>query len=476
MSNYLPNTSYYYDMSTAKGMDLFLKYIYTIAKSNPELIVSPQIIYNELKFDNLKRIEVDEFSQGISTMHFFEKWRQRFNDRKNIRAFRDEEYYPYFFQFKNRIKDDNGEYIKLYIPFDYEHLDEGVNQLFDFLDSENIEHESYVASQMRVDNVIVRLQANDFDNANKIIDFITKNSKTKNGFNKVNPFIPTRKNIGIMSDKGSSYNMSIAKYISEFIIESIKLNRSDVSAEEFRSYLKTYCYDMDVLDTFELAYNGHSRVNTEEGILNGPLSEEQKYMLFLDTLKNTYRRHGINQAKSAIVHAIENNDYEYFSRGNNRIHLRNNLKKFVNPDNMFNMIQDRLKLFYDPSAISINIEGLASQFCDTVFSDELMLLLDEISTVTLEKRGPEQLEYALNNFFMTGNMDNFSRYRDNDKINYRKMLKYFDNKTLLSIVSKSLKVKGIDCGNFRINDLIPTYVSNLAESYYLEEDNSYKAH
>ena len=54
MSNYLPNTSYYYDLSTAKGMDTFLKYIYTIAQCNPNIMISPYIIYNELKNTNLK--------------------------------------------------------------------------------------------------------------------------------------------------------------------------------------------------------------------------------------------------------------------------------------------------------------------------------------------------------------------------------------------------------------------------------------
>ena len=41
MSDNLPNTSFYYDMSTAKGMDTFLKHIHTIVKSNP--VASPVV-------------------------------------------------------------------------------------------------------------------------------------------------------------------------------------------------------------------------------------------------------------------------------------------------------------------------------------------------------------------------------------------------------------------------------------------------
>ncbi len=467
MSDNLPNTSFYYDMSTAKGMDTFLKHIHTIVKSNPELSMNSDIIYNELKFNNLKKLEVDKYSQGISVEHFFENWRQRFIGRKNLKAFRDEVRFPYFFQFVNPIKHDTGEYIKLYIPLDYEHLYEGVNQIFDFLDKEGIEHESIVSSQMRVDNVIIRLRADDFDNANKIIDFITSNSKIKGGLNRVNPFVPSRKGIGIMCEHGNSYNRDISKLICSYM-DYCKINNiNETSAEEFRKYIKSSCYDMSVLDTFELAYNGHSRVNTNEGILNGPLSEEQKYSLFLDTLRETYKKYGIKQIKSAIVNAINDGDYGFFIRGTGNTKYRENLRKFVSGEDIFNMINDRLKLFMDPNAISISIDGVASQFCDILFSDELVFMLDEISNVTLESRGKEQLEFALNQFLYTGKTSAFSRYRNGDtSINYRNKMARIDNKTILDIVSKSLRIKGIDTSTLDTKDLINIYINKLIESKY----------
>lgn len=465
MSNYLPNTSYYYDSSSAKGMDTFLKYIYTIAKSNPDLLITSRIIYNELKFDNLKKIELDNYSQGISTEHLFEKWKERFAGRKNIKVYREMSNSPYFLQFVNELEQDSGEYIKLYIPLDYEHLYDGVNQIFDFLDREEIEHVSKVSKQMRVDNVIIRLNAEDFDNANRIIEFISRNSKIKNGLNRTNPFVPTRKGIGIISDHGNSYNYDLSEYISNYINESLKLNKEDVSVEEFRDYLKTCCYDMSVLDTFELAFNGHSRINTDNVVLN----DEQKYMLFLDALKYTYYKHGMQQAKKAIVHVMEENDYGYFSRG---VDLRENLRKYVNGEEMRDMITGRLKLFMDPEAVSISDDGIASQFCDIIFSDELVLLFDEICNATLSKYGVVHLEYAINKFIMTGSTGSFSRYGENGgHINYRDCLKRFDNKTLLSLIAKSLRIKGIDADSFKINDLVDLYVTNLNQSRYDNPEN-----
>lgn len=467
MSDNLPNTSFYYDLSTAKEMDSFLKYINTIAKSNPELYISSNIIYNELKHNNLRKAEIDNYSQGISTEHFFEIWRQKFSGRNNLLAFRDEVNLPYFFQFINQIKNDSGEYIKLYIPLDYDHLLDGVNEIIDFLDREEIEYESKVSANMRVDNVTIRLKASDFDNANKIIDFISNNPKIRGGLNKNNPFVPTRKGIGIMCDHGNSYNRDISRLISSYFVYCRTNHVDEVSIEEFRKYIKSACYDMSVLDTFELAYNGYSRVNTNEGILNGILSEEQKFMLFLDTIRETYNKHGIKQVKSAISLAISENDYGSFSRGSGVTKLRENLEKYVTGEEMFSMINDRLRLLMDPEEISVSVDGAASQFCDILFSDELIFILDEVSNVTIESYGESQLKYALNNFLYTGSTNGFSRYRNNDTlINYRKMMSQFDNRTILDIVSKSLRVKGINTSGVDIRDLINVYAHYLVESKY----------
>ena len=222
MSSYLPNTSYYYDPSTAKEMDLFLNHIYLIAKCNPNIIVGRKIIYNELKKYYLKKTNVDDFGFGKSIEEYFELWGKRFAERKNIFAYRDDEYYPYFFQFVNPIKNDTGEYIKLSIPMDYEHIYMAANEIFDFLAESGIEHESMIPKQMSSSSIIIRLQAEDFDNANKIIAFISGNSKIRNGLNKVNPFIPTRRGIGISSDHGNSYSNDLANYIGSFINDSLK--------------------------------------------------------------------------------------------------------------------------------------------------------------------------------------------------------------------------------------------------------------
>ena len=467
MSSFLPNTSFYYDVSTAPEMDTFLKRIYTIAKDNPELYISPAIIYNELKNNNLKRSEVNEYGQGINVRPYFDRFRMKYSGRNDLLAFCDEVNFPGYFQFIKAFKDDPKEFIKLYIPLDLEHLYDGVNEIIDYLVSNNVEFEAELSGKMRTDNFCIRLKVDEFEKANRLIDYISINSKTKDGLNENNPFLPSRKGVAIITDRGNSYNYDLSKYISTYIA-NCKLNRSeDVSLEEFRNYLRDFCYNMNVLDNFELAYEGHSKVNTEEGIVSGTLNEAQKYMLFLDTLKETYRKHGASQAKLAISKALDEDSYDYFSRGDTKNRLRENLKNTVNSEDMLKLLTDRLQLFMDPEEISVSNEGIASQFCDILFSDELVMILDSACDATLEKYDRGQLEYALDKYLTTGASDGFARFANNDRsVNYRRMMRRIDNKTLLDIISKSLRIKGVDTREVDIKDLISRYVTNLIDSNY----------
>ena len=95
------------------------------------------------------------------------------------------------------------------------------------------------------------------------------------------------------------------------------------------------------------------------------------------------------------------------------------------------------------------------------------MILDSACDATLEKYDRGQLEYALDKYLTTGASDGFARFANNDRsVNYRRMMRRIDNKTLLDIISKSLRIKGVDTREVDIKDLISRYVTNLIDSNY----------
>ena len=109
----------------------------------------------------------------------FEKWFDRFSHDDFYRAFCDPNW-SYFFQFvSNNQRED--QFIKLYIPIDYEHLYEGANILFDYIKTLGAKTFSKISQNVRSDNVIVRLKKDDYYNALKIINFVNSNEYLKSG-------------------------------------------------------------------------------------------------------------------------------------------------------------------------------------------------------------------------------------------------------------------------------------------------------
>ena len=232
------------DNPRLEEMDSFLKYIYEIKKSNPKIMITNSLVYREITRSGLKENDMNIDRSLISNQHLFPKWTERYMHHQGINVFCNPAW-EYFLQFTNGdIYED--EFIKLYIPIDKEHLYEGANILFDFIESQNITHLSKISQEIRSDNIVVRLTKNDFANAQKIIDFVNNNTYLKEGLNKTNPFTPTYKGIGLMQEKGISYNNEISLIISNYILRSYNDNKEDVNINDFLDYFSKHCYKEEV--------------------------------------------------------------------------------------------------------------------------------------------------------------------------------------------------------------------------------------
>jgi hypothetical protein len=433
--------------------------------------------YNLSSKDRPKDREGREVLDGLYNGNFFQYWIQRFQRKNNINVFVDENW-KYFCQFVNNLGSRDG-YIKLYIPIDYEHLYDGANILFDFLERNNIPHQSKIGKKVRADNVIIRLAYDDFENAKKIIDFINKNPYLKSGLNKTNPFIPTMNGIGFMQEHGNSYNSDLASYIENYINQARSRGQKNVSAEEFKAFLENcqrnnICYSEDeditsfddsILNVINIAYNGGRKelnIVSQQNRSNNQqtLTTDQKRGLLVSALRSTYQKYNMEQVKHALIRIIKDNDYHFITNGGIR-GLRDKLVANVSQSEVLEYV--KAISMANSDVRFLNVEDMIDVFCDRMFENEYPFVLDDICKVTLENYNEEQVAKALKSFIDEGRTDCFSRYRNGyTGVNYRSKLSMFNKQSIISTLSSSLRNKGINPYGMSVDEMCNYYAHMLS--------------
>ncbi len=462
-------------------MDEILNFMYKITNTRP---ITRNDVYAVLKFYNLKNDDrvKDKFGRevfdGIDNEGFFKYWENRFASKKHIHVYVDPRW-TYFFQFTNNISHSTERFIKLYVALDSKHLYDGANLLFDFLERNNISHLSKISKKLRVDNVIIRLNYDDFESAKKIIDFINKTPFLKAGLNKPNPFIPTINGIGYMQEHGNSYNSDISDFIKEYLNVARRRGQESVSAEEFRTFLQecqknniTYVpdqidFDDSLMNTFEIAYTGKNKNLNANNISR--LNNEQKRSLLINALRATFSKYGINQVRTALIQIIKFNNYGFVTNGGPNNRYRENLKKYLTPEDIMDIINIVNKAKNDMKFLTV--EDKINAFCMELFRNELPFILDDICGVTLENYGASQVSMALNEYMRTGSGRYFSRFKNGDQsINYRDKLRMFDRTSFMKVVFDSLTNKGIEAKNIPYQELLHVYADAIAKEKIIVQE------
>lgn len=135
--------------------------------------------------------------------------------------------------------DERLDYIKLYCPLDYNHLEKGIKKIFKFMDKNHISHESKASFKMRADNVVIRLKKDDYEGARKVIDFINSDEYLKEGMNQVNPLLPTIGNVGCVVDKDEyNKNKKTFNWESMCVLYDYVKNNDNISYEGFMNHLQ----------------------------------------------------------------------------------------------------------------------------------------------------------------------------------------------------------------------------------------------
>lgn len=218
-------------------IDVFLKYLSKIYFQNPEQEVHSVSFYSYLMNYGLNIENAgDRKLSGL-----FDGWMDNFKDKNNIKVFHSERQRR-FLQFHNISEDSHKiSHIKMYVPFNRDSIDENVKTLFGFIEENNIHHISKVSDVVRSDSVVLRVE--DFDNANKIINYINENEQMKSSLMEVNPFLTNVNGIGLANDDNSSYNWILSNCLKLYFEDKKKKGFSNVGVKDFSFFIEKYYND-----------------------------------------------------------------------------------------------------------------------------------------------------------------------------------------------------------------------------------------
>lgn len=192
-----------------------------------------RVVYNYLK---TYKLSYNAKSFKVSD-RCFNNWIERFGSKDNIDCFCSFSN-KYFCQFVNG--EVNYEAIKMYVPLDEKHIFEGAKLIFDFLASNNISHRSKIASDIRVDDIVIRLW--NVEDAKKLQSFLDNNAYIQEGLLSTHPFAFSCNGINYAYDGDTSYNMCLSVIISSYIsnMKSQNADRSMINFDTFNSFLSNF--------------------------------------------------------------------------------------------------------------------------------------------------------------------------------------------------------------------------------------------
>jgi len=257
-----------------------------IYRSNPTKSFSDRHFYHHLIFQGVKpedrevnlgilpskvnpdyRKALGEISPLCHPNSPFNNWIQYYADSPQTSCFVAYNW-QYFCQF---ISKDNqarlaGEHIKIYIPLDAQHIEEGAKIIFDFLEKNHISHLSKIGREIRFDDIVVRLI--NPEDAKKLIQFVSSVPYLQEGLIQANPFAFQQNGIAMAVDGSLSFNSTVAKLLNAYM--DYKRNSgtlNNVNADDFYAYLRALYLDQFV----------YHRNNNLERICQWEPDEENNY-------------------------------------------------------------------------------------------------------------------------------------------------------------------------------------------------------
>ena len=431
-------------------MQQFLDIIKEFSISNPTNEITANFVYS-----NLIRFRINENSGWYDSIDDnFYYWKQRFYKKENISVFETDRLRGFCFFTNGDMK---GNEVKLYIPLKKDYVKDGVNQLFDFISSTNIEHQSKIATIVRNDNVVVRV--NNLEDAKLIIEYVTSNEYIKAGMLEVNPFLPSCNGVGITMDNNFSFNSELSKAIASFI-EYLKSNNylHLVTLENFNNYINNNISKIENLElkdiycllakTTSRNFSLHDFVNHANNKLIDRYTDDRKRIIdpnyYLENAIIITERFHAGNSKTAIKEYMHSNA-RYFT---NKERAREGLMKYVTPGDLVPLM--RVKIQEKGITIPEKDEELIEKYLDIVLNKqnnycEQFEIIKQAYMSTLSAYDMDQALTAFRELFLNNGVKYFTnRFGDRERL-IKNVLPYNVKKIIISnIDTMNLDINNID--------------------------------
>lgn len=361
------------------SIDNFLKIFRDIASENPHLPIASWLVYKYLI-----NLGVTDLDKNLDLRNrVFQDWINYYKSNSNINL--DDEKNSNFCYFNSRYSIDKAnDYIKIYIPLDGKHIEEGVKKIFDFIINSRIQHLSKVSNIIRFDDIVIRV-IHPAD-AEAIINFVNNDLYLRNGLIKASPFAFKRNGIALANDGNLSYNETISTIIACYINELKEKKELDkVGVQDFYNYVYSnfYCNKDNIIEKvfkgdFEYAHNRNSVLENYLQIIKlilDVISQDFTYQSFIrhyqkcsgyglaefefylnNAIIEHYKKYGLNHCYGALVGLLKEKDYLYFTSQNN---ARKKLMKIP-----FDKIKEII--FLQTTYESMDLETICINYVDSV--------------------------------------------------------------------------------------------------------------
>lgn len=397
-------------MNRMEARELFLKYLSDIYLQNSNLPFSHDIVYNELTrfsvVNNEEYIIDRESLVGVQV-----KLSNKYRNNTSVNISCDESFWKIYNKAnrsENVYLNDMFNSIKLYIAVDAKDLYRISSLLFDYMIKENIVMYSKIASVMRSDVLVCRVK--DASDAEKVINYIS--SLGYSSIIKPNAFSYNVGNVNMVMDGRLSYNMVLSRLICEYLkekknsgeLQTVSNNDLSMFIEEQINMLKGNDREY-YINLYEIEDNDKYR---DFIMVSSIICRNLNDNLDIETFRN-YKKY-----RDIFVE-----DLEYLSFDSEEVKMKyiiNGMATYYSVDEVHNRIMSFIEtgnytLFTkmgDKNIRAIMYNNFTPQSTLEVISRIGWKALINVSRVTYDKNGEEQLFTALKELFNDGKLISFT--------------------------------------------------------------------